>query len=287
MSYLISGIQQLGVGVPDVAAAWSWYRRAFGMDVPVFGEEAEAPLMARYTGGRVQSRNAVLALNLAGGAGFEIWQYTSRTPSGPGRAPRLGDTGIFAGVMKSRNVRAAHGHLTGLGAAPSPLVAGPDGVERFFVTDPTGNLFQVVPSESWFTEPAVIGGGAGAIIGTTDVERALPLYRDVLGYDRVIYDERGEFADFHAVNGGDASVRRLLLGHGHRTGPFSELMGPSTLELVQLERGRGERIFADRFWGDLGFIHLCFDVRGMDSLAAACAEVGHAFTVDSSKTFDM
>ena len=42
MSYLISGIQQLGVGVADVNAAWEWYRRAFGMDVPVFEEAAGA-----------------------------------------------------------------------------------------------------------------------------------------------------------------------------------------------------------------------------------------------------
>ncbi|MFW5737799.1 MAG: VOC family protein, partial [Spirochaetota bacterium] len=100
MSYIISGIQQIGIGVTSVETAWEWYRRAFGMDVPVFQEAAEAPFMTRYTGGKVESRNAVLAINLAGGGGFEIWQYTSRTPVGPAREPRLGDIGIFAGVMK-------------------------------------------------------------------------------------------------------------------------------------------------------------------------------------------
>ena len=64
-------------------------------------------------------------------------------------------------------------------------------------------------------------------------------------------------------------------------------MGASTVELVQSPGGRARQIFADRFWGDLGFIHLCFDVQGMDALAARCAEAGHAFTVDSAKTFEM
>jgi len=288
MSYLISGIQQIGVGVADVEAAWAWYRKAFGMDVPVFQEAAEAPFMTRYTGGEVRSRNAVLALNLHGGGGFEIWQYTSRTPVAPPEAPKLGDTGIFAGVMKSRDVREAHEHLRSIGARVTDPAPGPDGAERLFVTDPFRNLFQVVPASDWFTGPAVIGGGAGAMIGSSNIDKALPLYRDVLGYDRVVYDESGVFDDLRSVNGGEAAVRRVLLAHTQpRRGPFSELMGSSTIELVQKTRGKGAKIFAGRDWGDLGFIHLCFDVRGMDALASACAEAGHAFTVDSSDTFDM
>ncbi|MFW5742880.1 MAG: VOC family protein [Spirochaetota bacterium] len=288
MSYIISGIQQIGIGVTSVETAWEWYRRAFGMDVPVFQEAAEAPFMTRYTGGKVESRNAVLALNLAGGGGFEIWQYTSRTPVGPAREPRLGDIGIFAGVMKSRDVGEAYERLAGLGAAVDRPASGPDGVSRFFARDPGGNLFRITPAEEWFTRPDVVGGGAGAIIGSSDIDRALRLYRDVLGYDDVRYDTTGVFDDLRSLPGGDAEVRRVLLGHSQpRRGPFSELMGPSTIELVQRTDGTGTRIFADRFWGDLGFIHLCFDVRGMDALASRCAQAGHAFTVDSASTFDM
>ncbi|MFW5683946.1 MAG: VOC family protein, partial [Spirochaetota bacterium] len=226
MSYLISGIQQLGVGVADVEAAWAWYRTAFGMDVPVFQEEADAPLMTRYTGGEVRSRNAVLALNLCGGAGFEIWQYTSRKPVGPERPPRLGDLGIFAGVMKSRDPREAHAHLERAGAKVTPVASRPDGAETFFATDPFGNLFQVAPATEWFGSPRAIGGVGGAVVGCSDVERSLPLYRDVLGYDRVVYDERGEFDDLRRTEGGDAKVRRVLLAHSEpRRGAFAELTG--------------------------------------------------------------
>ena len=288
MSYVISGIQQVGVGVADVAAAWTTYRSAFGMDVPVFQEAADAPLMTRYTGGKVQSRSAVLAINLHGGGGFEIWQYTSRTPVAPASQARLGDYGIFATVMKSRDPREAHAHLSPLGAAVGSLAAAPDGRERCFVTDPYGNVFQIAPSAEWFDEPSVVGGVAGAIIGCSDIDRSREFYRDVLGYDTVRYDETGVFDDFAHLNGGTERVRRMLLGHSApRTGPFSQLMGASTIELVRRTRGSAKRMFADRYWGDLGFIHLCYDVRGMDALAVRCAEVGHAFTVDSAGTFDM
>lgn len=47
---LISGIQQVGLGVQNVPEAWQWYRRILGFDVPVFDDKAEAPLMTPYTG---------------------------------------------------------------------------------------------------------------------------------------------------------------------------------------------------------------------------------------------
>ncbi|MBU8913721.1 MAG: VOC family protein [Spirochaetales bacterium] len=295
MNYTISGIQQLGVGVRDLASAWEWYRLAFGMDVPVFQDEADAPLMIRYTGGAVQRRNAVLALNLRGGAGFEIWQYKSRTPEPPVFSPALGDLGVIAGVMKSSDVGAAYDHLQSIGAdLLGRPVAGPDGVERFFVRDPNDNLFQIAPGIDWFGAPGpfggtgAFGGAGGVIIGTSNIDAARSVYSDVLRYDHVVYDETGVFADLAGVPGSEREVRRVLLVHSEsRTGPFSELLGSSTIELVQPVAGGQRRIYADRYWGDLGFIHLCYDVRGMDALSKQCSAAGQPFTVDSGQTFDM
>ncbi len=36
---LISGIQQVGIGVQNVPDAWKWYRQVLGFDVPVFDEK--------------------------------------------------------------------------------------------------------------------------------------------------------------------------------------------------------------------------------------------------------
>jgi len=289
MSYTISGIQQLGVGVRDLASAWEWYRLAFGMDVPVFQDEADAPLMTQYTGGTVQRRNAVLALNLRGGAGFEIWQYKSRVPQPPAFTPALGDVGVIAGVMKSSDVGAAYEHLQSIGAdLLGSSVPGPDGEDRFFVRDPNDNLFQVAPGNDWFGTPGPFGGVGGVIIGTSDIDAARRVYGDVLRYDRALYDETGVFADLAGVPGSEREVRRVLLAHSEpRTGPFSELLGSSTVELVQPVAGEQRKIYADRYWGDLGFIHLCYDIRGMDALSEHCAAAGQPFTVDSGQTFDM
>jgi len=66
-SYIISGIQQIGIGVSDLDQAWKWYNRHFGMDCRIFEDVAEAKLMLPYTGGKPRSRHAVLALNLQSG----------------------------------------------------------------------------------------------------------------------------------------------------------------------------------------------------------------------------
>src|SRR5512147_136755 len=92
----ISGIQQIGVGVARMHEAWGWYKKYFGMDIRVFEEAAPAELMLPYTGGQPRTRHAALSVNLQGGGGFEIWQYTSRTPEPPKFEIQLGDLGIFS-----------------------------------------------------------------------------------------------------------------------------------------------------------------------------------------------
>jgi catechol 2,3-dioxygenase-like lactoylglutathione lyase family enzyme len=294
MAYIISGIQQIGIGVANVHEAFAWYRRNFGMDIQVFEEAAEAALMLPYTGGKPRSRHAILALNLRGGGGMEIWQYTSRTPQPAEFEIKLGDLGLYAAKIKCSNIPAKYHELKvkGIKTLGEPM-ADPGGNLSFWVEDPYGNLFQLYASDNWFVQnKALTGGPSGCVIGVSDIEKARAVYTDLLGYDQVIYDETGVFKDFAALPGGGAGCRRVLLTHSQdRKGPFSRLMGQTQLELIQLPGGQGQKIFKDRMWGDLGFIHLCFDIQNMDDLRQKCQDKGYPFTVDSAsalgKSFDM
>ena len=113
MAKLISGIQQVGIGVLDVHRAWAWYRKAFGIDVRMFEESAEAALMKSYTGNEVHSRHAALALHMGGGGGLEIWQFTSRTSQPASFEIKMGDTGIFILKIKCEDAEDMSGE-TGL-----------------------------------------------------------------------------------------------------------------------------------------------------------------------------
>lgn len=287
---IISGIQQIGIGIPNVHEAFNWYRKHFGMDLPVFEEAAEAPFMTPYTGGKVQARHAILAINLMGGGGFEIWQYTSREPQLPDFEPQMGDLGIFVGKIKSRSVSDSYEFLKSSGAELlSGIEKDPQGKSHFFVKDPWGNHFQVVEGNTWFRkENKWTGGPSGAILGVSDIEKSLGVYRDILGYDTVVYDKTGSFEDLKGLPNGEAEIRRVLLRHSKpRSGAFSKLLGPSEIELVSLVSGGGRKIFENRYWGDRGFIHLCFDIVGMDALRKECEAKGYPFTVDSADSFDM
>ena len=286
----IAGIQQMGVGIPSVYEAWGFYRKNFGFDVPIFDEAAEAGLMLPYTGGQPQSRHAVLAINLQGGGGLEIWQYKGRTPVGPHFDILLGDLGINIAKIKSKDVEATFNKL--MNAKTNVLCdiqTDPSGQQHFFVKDPYDNIFQVIPSESWYmSDPTPTGGIEGAIIGVTDIERARTLYSDILGYDEVIYDEVTTFNDLSELDGGSNRFRRVLLKHTKpRVGPFSQMLGSSVIELIAVKDREPKKIYQDRLWGDLGFIHLCFDINGMKEMRTLCESKGFPFTVDSSDSFDM
>jgi catechol 2,3-dioxygenase-like lactoylglutathione lyase family enzyme len=288
--YLVSGIQQIGVGVRDLEEAWRWYRRYLGLDIPVFRDDGEAALMLPYTGGVPQARKAVLAVNLQGGSGLEIWQYTKRRPLAAEFIIEPGDLGIFAARLKARNVREAYARFRDQGLELlGPVEADPAGEPGFFVRDPAGSIFQVVTGQEWFRRGASSTGGVcGAMLGVTRLEPALALYRDILGYDRIVYDRQGVFPDLAGLPGGKQPVRRVLLAHAEaRRGAFSELLGSSRLELVAALERSPRKIYAGRFWGDLGFIHLCFDVQGMEELKERCRAAGFPFTVDSAQAFVM
>lgn len=290
MDYIISGIQQVGIGNSNVHEAFKWYRQNFGMDIPILDENSEANQMLPYTAGKPHQRHAILAINLKGGGGFEIWQYVSRKPEPAAFKIELGDLGFTIAKMKCDNVQTAFDFLK---KKDVKLLSGiekdPIGNEHFYLEDLYGNLFEVVKGNDWFSEGIFpTGGPSGMVIGVSDIERSKKFYADILGYDAVIFDEEKAFSDLSSLPGGDKAMRRVLLTHSKpRAGSFSKLLGSSTIELVKVNDRQPRKIFENRLWGDLGFIHLCFDIKDMKALKEHCAATGYPFTVESNPDFDM
>ena len=116
----------------------------------------------------------------------------------------------------------------------------------------------------------------------------MKFYADILGYDTVVADKEDVFGDWKGIDGSEQKVRRMILKHSKpRAGSFSRLLGNSFIELVQFTEKSGRKIFENRFWGDQGFIHFCFDIKNMQALKQKCADSGHPFTVESNPDFDM
>ena len=131
---------------------------------------------------------------------------------------------------------------------------------------------------------------AGAVIGVSDMESSIKFYNEVLGYSIVKCDTTGAFSEHNVMPEADKRCRRVILAAPKRKGAFAEIFGDSTIELVQTLERTPRKIFEGRYWGDPGFIQVCFDVTRMDNLKRFCASTGHPFTVDScpnGEVFDM
>ena len=280
---LISGIQQVGIGVVNAGESFKWYNANLGLDVPVFDDIAEAKLMVNYTDGNIRQRRAILAVNMAGGGGAEIWESKRPLPIACGFEPQIGDLGIFAIKIKSQTLPflAKNRNIT--------LFQTPENKPTAWIKDNYGNQIQLVDDESWFQKGlSKTGGILGVILGVSDMQKALKLYKDILGIDNVVYDQTGKFDDFVSLGADNKIFRRVLLRKPQSAnGAFSRLFGNIELELVQEIGSVVNTIFKGRSWGDLGFIHLCFDTLNMDKLGEKLKSNNYPFVVDSANSFDM
>ncbi len=288
----ISGIQQVGVGCENFYESWQWYIDHFGANVRILEDDTVAERMLPYTGGKAQKRHACIAVNLQGGSGFEIWQYSERKPSPVPFDIAVADTGVFGAKLRSNDVAAFHKELSASYDAVGPLSKAPDGKPTFWIRDPWGNHFQAVEDSYVFIDQGRHNGGVcGAVIGVTDMDKSVAFYSEVLGYDKVLYDQTGRFEDWIIMPGSEGNFRRVLLAPSKpQKGAFSAMFGSNTIELVEPLDLKPRKIFEGRYWGDPGFIQVCFDVTGMRALGEFCASKGHPFTVDScpnDERFDM
>lgn len=287
----INLIQHVGAGVPDTESSWKWYRKFFGLDIPMFDSVAEAPLMLRYTNNNIVNKRATMVLNMQGGCAMEIIELKNfKCKISPGEEHQLGDYGIFITKIRAGNVPAAYEFFKKNKAnLISEIRKTPDNRDTFFVKDPNGLLFQIVQDNNYFSRNGHISGGiAGCLIGVSDIEKSKKLYCNLLGFDQVVFDKTEIFDDWKNVPGGKDKIRRVLLTQSQGPlGVFSQLAGPAFIELVQVFGRIPNKIMEGRIWGDLGFIHLGFDVKGMNQIEKECSEQGFPFTCDSKNALKM
>ena len=286
----INLIQHIGTGVPDTETAWKWYRKFFGLNIPMFDSVAEAPLMQIYTNNKVMSKRATMVLNMQGGCAMEIIEMKNHVCKSSNRELLLGDLGIFISKVKVKNIATAYKFFKDNSVEIiSEIIKTPDNKETFFVKDLNGLIFQIVPDVKWFSLNKHFSGGiAGCIIGVSDIDKAKKFYCNLLSFDKIIYDKTGVFEDFAAVPGGKSQVRRVLLAQSNGpAGVFSEIAGSAQIELVQVLDRTPQKIFKGRIWGDSGFVHLGLDVKGMTQLEIEFAKNGFPFTCDSTNALNM
>ncbi len=289
MQQVITGIQQVGIGVKNANEAKLLYKDLFGMDVLIFEDKAEATLMTKYTNNIKHSRHAILSLNLNGGGGFEIWQFTSRNPTTIAETLQLGDLGIFGIKIKTKDVYTAHKYFAKHYNLPiSTVLTSNNGKSNFWLKDNYNNHFNIVEGEDFFGNTnSICGGVMGAVIGVSSMQHAIKFYSNFLGINEIEYHITETVSDFFTASNEQTIERAVLKKSLGNYGAFSKLLGSITIELIEAKNRQPIKIFANRYWGDCGFIHLCFDVLDMDILKQQGIRNGYSFSVDSANTFAM
>jgi catechol 2,3-dioxygenase-like lactoylglutathione lyase family enzyme len=190
--------------------------------------------------------------------------------------------------MKSRNIAKSYDFVKDL-VPTMGIQKGPDQRKGFFINDPDGNLFQFVENNEWYSNNGHHSGGVlGISIGVRNADESMKLYRDILGFDQVVFDETAVFADWSELPNGKEKYRRVLLSKSKPTGGgFGKVTGKNYIELVQAMDREPQKIFKGRIWGDYGFVHLGLDVKGMRELETQMSEKGFPFTCDSQSALSM
>jgi Lactoylglutathione lyase and related lyases len=287
---VICGIQQVGIGVNNVIEAWKWYYDNFGYELKIVDDDGVAERMLPYTGGKPQPRRAIMAFNVRGGGGFEIWQPKGRALNYLKDPLRLGDLGVLICKIKTKDIQNAYNTFKSNKLdIISEIKTSPYGCTFFFMKDPYGNLFQIEEDDYVFVNKNKTTGGCnGIIIGVSDMDKSIAFYSKLLDYDKVVFDKTSVFEDFKDLAGGENKLRRVVLERSKPIeGPLCRIMGTSHIELIQNIDGIGKKLYEGRLWGDPGFIHLCFDIRNMDAIQKTAETLGHPFVCDSGKDFDM
>ena len=290
-AHRIQGMQHIGIATKDMDRSLKLYRKLFGMDVPFFDSIQDAPLMDSHTRGETITKRASMVLNLQGGCAFEVLHADSFEPEAAEWEIGIGDIGVTTVQMKTRNLKRMHAHARSLigDDCDAQISLTPWGDETFYLKDCDGNLFQYLEATDWFEDNGHPSGGVlGCSIGVSDMDKSLSLYSDGLGFDQVLFDEKTTFSDWQQLLNGNQSFRRVRLAQSNPgAGGFGKLTGKTYIELIEANDRRGRFIFQDRIWCDLGFAHLGFDVRGMESLGSALESKGFPFRCDTADAIGM
>ncbi len=263
---MIHGLQHIGIGFRDLDRAWDFYRDILHFDVPLSRSRRVADRMGSLTGGP-QERRVIIALNLLGGGLVEIFQFLSKEPK-PAEPLSMTDTGVLSVSCKVTDIEMAFDELKGKGVRilAEPYSLAGSSIRQMFIEDTEGNLVGLVEmpglNYSVKVKNASIGGFLFPTIGVSDMEKSLKFYRDLLGYDTVVYDKKGKFEELAVLPDGELTMRRVILKRGRpSTSLFSFYLDGGMIELIEAEtEGKRKHRFRGRGWGDQGIMEVCLDV---------------------------
>jgi catechol 2,3-dioxygenase-like lactoylglutathione lyase family enzyme len=269
--------------VADLDKAVAFYRDGLGLEPQGAPANADgnAPLRAMFGLPDAALRWQVVRTPAVAG-GVEIVEIAKA--NGKSVLRRVQDSGAITLVATVRDVDATFARVKRLGApvvtrsgAPVRLSIGPQQARMVVVQDPAGHFVEIVQPD---TLPDVAAGSTANVVGVrirftvSDVERAVRLYRDALGFR--LLDPVGDY-------NGDVKVMDVLglTGGQFRVGAL-EVPG-SGLQFTLIDFKGVDRQTRSAGIQDPGSTRLQLRVADVEAAGAAIVKAGGAFISTGGK----
>lgn len=251
----------IGIGVSDIDISKIFYEKIGFTTVIVETELPPHKCMAKYTGGKDINRKCVIISNNDDNGTIELIQPINGT-IGHLNEPHYGDIGIFKIKISTTQSNNQFDKL--IKENPTLLFEFYRNNNSIFLYDPDYNIVEVVKGN----ETRMIG----ITMGVTNISKSTKFFND-LGFMQINCEKSNSgFDDTHIFPGGKRNMERVIMQNKDNK--------LETVELVQILDEKVNKLFEDRFWGHIGYVHVAFHYDDI------FFKKGYIKSVESTDNFD-
>lgn len=260
---MITSINHIGIGVYQAKTTFAFYRDLLGFSIKM--NDFKTPVLEPTQ--KTESDMQVINCGCPYGGGFlEIFQYLDRAPQPPENEMQWSNTGFLeAGIevvglseiyrqLQQKKVST----LTGV-CQFSPDLS--NVWETLFLKSPDGFPLRLIDKHPGAkVKKPVFCGIHHVTIGVKDLEQSVRFYREVMGFDRIVFRGKVGRETLTPVmpSPGDGEMAMLESSHGS-TSKISSYTG-GIIVLLQVDAPEKKNVYQNRRFGDPGISELGFDV---------------------------
>ncbi|MCX7710981.1 MAG: VOC family protein [Clostridia bacterium] len=285
---MITTINHIGIGVRNIKKMKELFRKELGFKLALNDNQYNVwelePIFNRKPKMRI-----VNCMNPYSGPTIEFFQHIDTTPAERTAAPEWSDVGILELGIEVGDIEGFCNRLTANGAMMLSSIYDlyTTGGERWKCTyyrNKEGILMQLVDKHRWRGKAKALGISHVGI-GVGDLKQQLFFYKEMLGFDRVIAEEKDLDVTLSDVMTVDGRISTVWLGRSRCASVMSSFDG-GVVKLICSESKKHRRVFENRRFGDVGISEIGMEVDCMRSSFGGLKEGGVKVLVEPTE-FDL
>ena len=257
------GVHHIAVGVKNLERMKSFYQNVLLFDnLFVDFPEAEYPALNEVVRSPNPRYTAILFSQAAGGIIVELVQMVNPVPRPIRKDFRYGDIGLakmtIAVSAVEDIVKEFKGKIDFCSKPKSVMIPGYGEYRFVYCKDPEGNMIELISGPETAVKDR-FGGVPWVGVCVTDLERSVPFYQKMGGFDSFFINTHENFSGLvDDVSGGqNTKVRSCILKSSQAEG---------MIELFEVMEPRGRSLPFGTKWGDFGYAQVCLNGKQGDDI---------------------